>query len=114
METLGRFSLDTQHSGVDVDHLWDRGGLLRAYSREDRDGFLAELRAVVADDRGGFVTFGAACLVWEMYGGEALDYPAAWPLIDAGIEFKLARGLATASLTGYENQRLNRTRERRG
>ncbi|MFD0580717.1 hypothetical protein [Dactylosporangium darangshiense] len=43
-----------------------------------------------------------------MYSDRALDMPAAWPLIDAGISFKSARGLPMESLSGYELQRLGR------
>ncbi|GAA4256182.1 hypothetical protein GCM10022255_068020 [Dactylosporangium darangshiense] len=57
---------------------------------------------------GGFATYGATRLVWEMYSDRALDMPAAWPLIDAGISFKSARGLPMESLSGYELQRLGR------
>ncbi len=40
--------------------------------------------------------------------------PAALPFIDGGIDFKLSRGLPTASLTGYEMQRLVQRREAGG
>jgi hypothetical protein len=106
LEKFGRYAFDPHTAGIDGTDIWNRLGPLHEFATGDRDVFLSELRALVVDDRGGFATVGAAKLVWEMYSGEALNIPAAWPLIDAGIEFKRARGLPTAMLTGYESQRL--------
>ncbi|HZN74174.1 MAG TPA: hypothetical protein VFC00_21100 [Micromonosporaceae bacterium] len=114
LEIFGRYSLDMQHSGIDGGDMWERLGPLHEYATSDRAGFLAELQAVVAGDQGGFATFGAARLVWEMYSGDSLHIPAALPLIDAGIEFKCSRGLPTMMLTGYEMQRLAQIREQTG
>ncbi|KAB1929194.1 hypothetical protein [Micromonospora noduli] len=113
LETFGRYSLDVHGSGIDGGDMWDRFGELHRHATRDQDGFLTALRAVVAGDQGGFATFGAARLAWEMYGGDTLRIPAALPLIDAGIEFKRSRGLPTALLTGYEMQRVNQLREQR-
>lgn len=109
LEIFGRNKLDP-HSGIDGADLWSRVASLHEYASDDRDGFLSGLQAVVAGDRGGLATLGAAHLVWELYSGQALDIPAALPLIDAGIEFKLSRGLPTAALTGYEMRRLHQIR----
>jgi hypothetical protein len=106
LEKFGRYSFDPYTAGIDDADIWKRLGPLHEVATGDRDTFLDELWALIVDDRGGFATFGAARLVWEMYSGEALNIRAAWPLIDAGIEFKRARGLPTAMLTGYESQRL--------
>lgn len=114
LETFGRNSLDTRSSGIDASTLADRLWLFRDYADSDPEGFLTELRAVVAGDRGGFATFGAARLVWEMYGGGAPRIPAASPLIDAGIEFVLSRDLPTAMLTRFEMKRLIQIREQGG
>jgi hypothetical protein len=114
LELFGRYSFDVQHSGIDGDDMWRRFGPLHEYATSDRDGFLAELHGVVAGDQGGFATFGAARLVWEMYSGDCLHIPAALSLIDAGIEFKLARGLPTFMLTGYEMERFAQIREQGG
>jgi hypothetical protein len=105
LELLGRSGLDVLTSGVDASGLATRIADLHPDARADRDGFLADLHALVAADTGGFATYGAARLVWELYGGEALTIPATWPLIDGGIDFKLARGLPSATFTGYEWQR---------
>jgi hypothetical protein len=112
LERFGRYSLDAQHSGIDGDDMWDRLGPLHEYATSDQAGFLADLQAVIEGDRGGFATFGAARLVWEMFGGDCLRIPAALPLIDAGIEFKHSRGLPSMMLTGYEMQRVAELRER--
>jgi hypothetical protein len=112
LESFGRYEFDPRNSGID-------GGraareCLVPFARDaqaDPDGFLAELREVVGSVRGGFVTFGAARLVWEMYGGRALEMPAALPLIDAGLDFKIARGLSDLRFTGYEHERLERRRD---
>jgi len=107
MDLLGRYQLGSHASGIDGEEIWPHCiAPFAQVSNADRDGFLRDLRAVAAEDQGGFATLGVACLVWELYGGEALTVPAALPLIDAGIDFKLARGLPTASLTGYEMKRL--------
>ncbi len=57
---------------------------------------------------------GAARLVWEMYSEDCLAIAAAVSLVDAGIEFKLSRGLPPAMLTGYEMQRFLELREQDG
>ncbi|WP_433350317.1 hypothetical protein [Micromonospora sp. CA-111912] len=106
LEIFGRYSFDVYGSGIDGGDTWNRLGPLHDYAARDREGFLTGLRALVAGDQGGFATFGAARLVWELYGGDVLRIPAALPLIDAGIEFKRSRGLPTASLTVYETERL--------
>jgi hypothetical protein len=112
LELLGRFQLDYQNSGIDSGDIWSECvAPFYEDSQADRDGFLIDLLAVIADDQGGFATFGASRLTWELYGSACLTIPAALPLIDAGIEFKRASGLPTAMLTGYEMQRLSQRRE---
>ncbi|BCJ73765.1 hypothetical protein CS0771_33090 [Catellatospora sp. IY07-71] len=114
LETFGRYWLDEHHSGIDGGELWSRLGKLYEYARSDRTGFLRELGAITAADRGGFATLGAARLVWEFFDSDARRDPATLPFIDAGIEFKLARGLPNAMLTGYEMRRLAELREQAG
>jgi hypothetical protein len=114
LELLGRFQLDTRGSGISPGEVWPTAvAPFMRPATDDPDGFLAALRAFVAGDRGGFATLGAACLVWEAYGSRALNMPAALPLIDAGIDFKIARGLSTGNLTGYEMNRLVKRGEQR-
>ncbi|WP_199516482.1 hypothetical protein [Nucisporomicrobium flavum] len=110
LETLGRHRLDTLNSRVDPAALWDRIAQLIEDAKQDRDGFLADLAALVENDRGGFATLGAAGVVWELYGGDALRIPGALVLVDAGIAVKQARGLPGAGFTGYEWQRVQELR----
>lgn len=110
LERFGRYSFDVQRSGID-DDMWNRLGPLHEYATSDQAGFLADLRALVEKDQGGFAMFGASRLVWEMFSGDCLRIPAALPLVDAGIEFKRSRGLPTAMLTGYEMERVAQLRE---
>ena len=56
LETFGRHRLDSFHSGVDSAALWNRIALLIEDAKSDRDGFLADLAAIVKHDRGGFAT----------------------------------------------------------
>jgi hypothetical protein len=108
MEQFGRYEFDPQGSGINDIDIWSQYmGPFYEYATADPDGFLTELRAVVADDRGGFATFGAARLVWEMFSDRCLQIPGALPLVDAGIDFKIARGLDGLRMTGYEQQRLH-------
>ncbi|UQU64000.1 hypothetical protein COUCH_34325 [Couchioplanes caeruleus] len=110
LETLGRFRLDSFTSRVEPGALWDRIAQLMEDAERDRDGFLADLAALVEHDRGGFATLGAAGVVWEIYGGDALDIPGALVLVDAGIAVKQARGLPGARFTGYEWERVQELR----
>src|SRR5437868_1024194 len=114
LEIFGRHSLDPQHSGGDGSDIWRRLAPLHEYSSSDREGLLAELTAIVAQDQGGFATFGAARVVWEMFGADALRIPAALPLIDGGIAFKRSRGLARLPLTALESQRVAQLGEQGG
>jgi hypothetical protein len=92
LELLGRYSLDPFTSGgIDASEIGDCVAPFLQDALADPDGFLTNLHTLIAADRGGFATFGAARLVWELYGDQALRTPAAWPLIDAGIDFKRAR-----------------------
>ncbi|GHJ48940.1 hypothetical protein Cs7R123_62820 [Catellatospora sp. TT07R-123] len=113
LDAFGRYQLDPQRSNVPPEsgmNPWDWFGWLWEMMKEDPDGFFTDLRTIVAEDRGGFATYGAACVARELLSGEGREPPAALALIDAGIEFKLARGLGSFSLTAYENRRLMETR----
>lgn len=107
LDRFGRFQLDYFHSGIDSSDLYrDCVVPFLEDARSDQEAFLTDLRALTADDPGGFATYGAARLVWELLDSKCIEIPAALPLIDAGIDFKRARGLPSASLTGYEVNRL--------
>jgi hypothetical protein len=111
LEILGRSGLDVHSSGIDISEVYHR--CLAPFYGEletDTDSFLADLQALVVGDDGGFATFGAARLIWEYYGGKCLSIPAALPLIDAGIDFKLDRGLPEDRFNSYELERLGHRR----
>jgi hypothetical protein len=101
LELLGRCEMDYTGSGVDVREI--PAFIVSSYndSQADPEGFLADLRAVVADDTGGFATYGASCLVFEMFGSQ-VRYEDALALLDGGIAFKRERGLPSMFLKGYE------------
>jgi hypothetical protein len=115
LDRFGRFELDARTSGIDPSNIFN-DCLAPFFEPAQRDpgSFCDELVTVVARDQGGFATFGAARLVWEIFGQDALSTPGALPLIDAGLDFKLARGLSTEHLNGHENQRLHQRREQSG
>lgn len=109
LEVFGRYELDPSGSGIN-------GEITTAcvvpftdviYADDaEQEGFLRDLHAVVAADQGGFATYGAARLAWELFSERALRLPSGLRLVDAGIRFKLSRGLAPIHcLTGYELRR---------
>lgn len=109
LERFGRFELDPQGSGLGSDASTDCILPFTDYIHADRaeqETLLRELYALIGEDQGGFATYGAARLAWELFDETALQLPSGLPLIDAGIRFKLARGLPPATiLTGYELKR---------
>lgn len=115
LELFGRYELDPMGCGLSGDVSTDCIIPLVDYIEADpaeQDGMLRDLHTVVAGDQGGFATYGAARLAWELFGDKALEMPVALPLIDAGIAFKLARGLPPAYiLTGYELRRFSQWRD---
>jgi len=117
LEVFGRHQLDPIGSGVKTDVYTSCVVPFVDYidaSEAEQEDFLRELRTVVAADQGGFATYGAARLAWELFGEAALRLPAALPLIDGGIEFKLARGIPPAmTLTGYELRRFTQWLDQR-
>ncbi|WBC09362.1 hypothetical protein [Micromonospora sp. WMMA1947] len=97
LERFGRFESGPQGSEADYDEFVRR--LFVPYveqANNDPHDFFSDLQAVVADDAGGYATFGAARLVWELLTGEVKYKPPApaLALVRAGIEFKRAHGLA--------------------
>lgn len=96
LERFGRFEANPQGSGVDYDEIVQR--LFVPYvhvANADPHGLFADLQAVVANDGGGYATFGAARLVWELLTGEVRNNPPApaLALVKAGVEFKRRHGL---------------------
>ena len=114
LEQFGRAEFDPQSGGIDTS-LYGQWLVARYHeSQADPEGFLADLGALVVGDQGGFATYGAARLVWECFGTQGMRMPAALPLIDGGIDFKLARNLPGGRFTGYEYSRLSERRAASG
>ncbi|MFC7762613.1 hypothetical protein ACFQY4_34640 [Catellatospora bangladeshensis] len=108
LEMLGRFTLGRQESRIDSGEVWRR--CLAPFldeARADPDGFFGELGELLRGDAGGFAALGAGQLAWEALSDESLTNPAVAP-VDAGIDFKLARGLTRYDLAPYEVGRLSR------
>jgi hypothetical protein len=102
LELLGRFEMDHVGSGIDSSEvLSDSIRPFRSDARADPDGFVSDLRAVIATEDRGFATYGACCLIIETIGYEFRSEDAL-ALLDDGIAFKRERGLPSACLTGYE------------
>ena len=110
LEMMGRYEMDAMTSGIDggkiaelciIPHLSE--------APADPEGFTADLRDVVAGDTGGFATYGASRLVWELLSSNCRT-PGALDLLDAAIAFKRTLGLPTARLRGYEMDRWLETR----
>jgi hypothetical protein len=110
LDAYGRYRLDSQRSGIDLGELWMRLEPLIELARRDPDGFLADLEALVADDRSGFPKLGAAGLAWEAVASYDGAGASAAALIDAGIAVKQARNLPETEFAGYELTRLHELR----
>jgi hypothetical protein len=105
LTALGRFEMDVHSSGIDPTHIWEECiSPFRQVADADPEGFLAALRTVVAQEAGGFATYGAYRLAGELLGFEYRSENAL-AIMDDAIAFKRARGLPSARLTGYEWQR---------
>ena len=101
---MGRYEMDPQGSGIDGGEVAQRWVVpFLADAQRDPEGFTADLRALVASDTGGFATYGASRLVWDLLSG--FHTPDAVALLDDAIAFKRAFGLAGFHLTGYEWKR---------
>lgn len=104
LELLGRFEMDPM--GVEIGGGEIGGRCIVPFfadARADPPGFVADLRAVVAGDTGGFAAYGASCLVFDMF--SEFRTPDALALLDDAIEVKRTLGLPTARLKGYELER---------
>ena len=107
LELYGRFEYDRQSSGIDGSSMWtDCIQPFADDARADPEGFSADLLALIAGERTGFATFGAYRVAFEILFDGYLEHPSAVRLMDAGIDFKLARGLAPLHFNGFERSRL--------
>lgn len=105
LELLGRFEMDYVGSGVDAKEIYPTCiAPFYADAQADPQGFLAALRGAVADDKGGFATYGASCLVYELLGVN-VRMEDALALLDKAIAFKRERCLPSSAFKGYEWQR---------
>jgi hypothetical protein len=104
LDRLGRQAMDPFRSDVDGDDVWPWVAALYEDARADPEGFVTDLEALAATTTGGFATYGASRLVWELLGA-GMRTEAALLMLDRAIEFKRERGLAPAHLTGYERDR---------
>ncbi|PPK65210.1 hypothetical protein V5P93_003647 [Actinokineospora auranticolor] len=105
LEYLGRYEFDSPGSGLDAVDVQTRCvAPFHDGEAHDRDAFIADLRALVTEDGSEFATYGAGCLVVELF-GQRVDTPDALAVLDAAIEVKRVRGLPSAALKGYEWQR---------
>lgn len=110
LEKLGRLEMDHRTSGLDGTEVTE--GCIIPFlndAQSDPNGFFADLRAIVAGDAGGFATFGASRLVFELLLQPDRDIPDALALVDAAIAFKRARGLPWIRASGYESARWAQT-----
>jgi hypothetical protein len=110
LDVYGRHELDRVGSGIEPAALSEGLLLLWAEARRDPDGFLADLNALVADDRGGFATIGAAEVVWPVFDSETPMHPLALALIDAGIAVKQGRNLPDLMFPPRERIRIDELR----
>jgi hypothetical protein len=104
LDVMGRCEMDSAGSGVDPAEVAQTIVQFHAYSQADPGEFLAELRALVVDDSGGFATYGASRLVYEYFGSDARS-PDALAILDKAIAFKRERGLSQRHMRGYELSR---------
>jgi hypothetical protein len=93
--------MDVQSSGISIDVWAECISPFRPAADADPESFLAGLRALVAGDTSGFATYGAYRVSAELLGFDNRSADAL-ALLDDAIEFKRARGLPSARLTGYE------------
>lgn len=110
LDRLGRCKIDMMNAGID----WPEvvRNCIAAFHEQavaDPDRFLSDLQHVIEQDSGGFATYGAASLMYELV-PESVRSEAGAMLVDLAIQFKLRRGLPVGSLNGYELQRWHETK----
>jgi hypothetical protein len=111
LDRLGRCKIDMIDSGVDwAEVLRNCIAPFRPQAVTDPDKFLSDLLHVIEKDAGGFATYGAASLMYEL-ASESIHSETGATLVDLAIRFKRQRGLPASSFTGYELQRWYDTNE---
>ena len=98
LEQLGRSSFDPQA----YESPWQFVAAMYPLSRDDRDGFLADL-AVVAVPAGGWPAYGALKLLWEMFSTD-LDQPDFNAIAMAGLQFLRSHGVPTSRVSQFDQR----------
>jgi len=114
LDRLGRCKMDMMTSGVDWSEVIKNCIVpfhLQAVANPVK--FLSDLMAVIEHDTGGFVTYGAVSLMYELVDGAVVRSERGAALVDRGIDFKIQRGLPLSSFTGYESERYFDRKDRR-
>ena len=113
LERLGRSKIDIINSGIDWPEVVKNCiAPFHEQAVADPGKFLSDLTRVIAQDTGGFATYGAVSLMYELVKDSARTAAGA-ALADRGVEFKLQRGLTLSSFTSYEVERYYETVGRR-
>jgi hypothetical protein len=110
LDRLGRCKIDMMNSGIDWPEVVTN--CIAAFHEQadaDPDRFLSDLQHTIERDSGGFATYGAASLMYELV-PESIRSEAGVRLVDLAIKFKRQRGLPISSFNGYELQRWYETR----
>jgi hypothetical protein len=106
LDRLGRCGLDMVGSGVDWAEVI-KNCIVPFHSQAVADPvkFLSDLTTLIEHDTGGFATYGAVSLMYELVDASVVRSPVGAALLYRGIDFKIQRGLPPASFTGYESER---------
>jgi hypothetical protein len=108
LELFGRYEMDPWSSGLDGGDLAQQCIIpFLEDAQGDPESFTSELRDLVAGDRGGYATYGASRLVFELL--SEYRTAGALALLDAAIVFKRTMGLPIAHLNGFEMERWRQT-----
>jgi hypothetical protein len=108
LAAFGRYAFDPMRSDLDPQSVWSEiVGPNYETAVADPDQFCRQL-AAVAIPAGGWAVYGAQRLVVELLGGAYRDHYFL-TMQDAALDWLHARGVPTASLTGYEMARWNET-----
>jgi hypothetical protein len=110
LDRLGRCKIDMMNAGIDWPEVVTN--CIAAFHEQavtDPGRFLSDLQHVIDQDSGGFATYGAASLMYELV-PENIHSEAGALLVDLAIKFKRQRGLPIGSFNGYELERWYETK----
>jgi hypothetical protein len=105
LDRLGRCKIDIINCGIDWNEVI-KNCIAPFYEQaiHDPDKFISELMLLTDADSGGFATYGASSLMFELVPDSAKT-GVGLALLDRAIEFKIRRGLPPVAMTGHEMQR---------